>query len=182
MTLWNYNDPENLDRGIQEFVLDYSLDGVTWEEWGTFTLDRAEGSGFYEGVNGPNLGGLNAKELIITGLSNYGGTCYALSEMKVEVLEFISNVNELEEFDLSISPNPATEYLNLEVNVENIEGDLKYTIVDLKGRRMINGSIPANGDRLTHKINIQDLNPGQYFLELGNAKASSAKAFIKINR
>ncbi len=181
ITFWNYNDPENLDRGLQEIVIDYSLDGENWEEWGTVTIDQAEGSGFYEGVDGPDLEGLTAKDILITGLSNYGDNCFALSELKIEVLELVSDLAELEDFELSISPNPTSSILNLELSAENVEGDLKYTIVDLLGRNLQNGIINTGSNKIVQQIDVSFLNPGQYFLELHSARSSSSKAFTKIN-
>lgn len=82
---WNYNHPDNLNYGIQNYAVDISNDGVTWTKVGEFMLPQANASGFYEGSNGPDFNDLIARYLLITPQSNYGGSCYAISELKIDV-------------------------------------------------------------------------------------------------
>ena len=46
---WNVNIPGRTGAGIQNAVIDYSIDGSDWQEWGNFILEEAPASGFYEG-------------------------------------------------------------------------------------------------------------------------------------
>jgi hypothetical protein len=80
--IWNTNDPAHLDWGMKDVVIDYSMDGVHWVEAGQFTFPQASGLSTYEGAEGPNLDDAQARYLLITALSNYGGTCYGFSEIK----------------------------------------------------------------------------------------------------
>ena len=86
-TFWNLNDPARLNDGIQEIAIDVSLDGNTWNQMGTYTLPMSDGSSFYTGVNALSLNGATARYVLLTGLSNYGGSCYGLSEVKFGVSE-----------------------------------------------------------------------------------------------
>lgn len=83
ITLWNYNDPMHLDNGVQDIAIDISSDGVNWMEAGTATINIAQGSSRYEGENIINLGGVPADYLLVTILSNHGGSCSGFSEIKV---------------------------------------------------------------------------------------------------
>jgi len=55
MTFWNYNETDHTNQGIQDIVIDYSLDGQEWIEWGTYTMEQASGSSIYEGDLGRQI-------------------------------------------------------------------------------------------------------------------------------
>lgn len=104
--VWNYNDLLNHDNGLRDIVIDYSLDGVNWQEWGTWTLQEATGLPDYGGQNGPHFSGIEARYLLITGLSNWGGACYGMAELKIE----LGNECVLQEFvDVSVCPGESWE-------------------------------------------------------------------------
>lgn len=84
---WNANDPSHLDYGINEVVIDYSLDGIDWKELGNYSFSQASGLSTYEGETGPDFTGLYLKYVLITVLSNHGGTCYGFGEARFEVLD-----------------------------------------------------------------------------------------------
>lgn len=84
MIIWNLNHPDYIKDGLNKVIIDVKQSGMsTWTLIDTFTFPKAPGSGFYEGFRGPDLGGINATDLLITALSNHGGGCYGLSEIKV---------------------------------------------------------------------------------------------------
>ena len=81
--IWNTNEPGALETGIQEVVVDYSLDGENWQEWGEFTFEMGTGEAIYGGFAGPDFEGLEAQHVLITVLSNFGDpNCAGLSEIK----------------------------------------------------------------------------------------------------
>ena len=82
MKIWNMNAPDLLDYGIQNVIIDISDDGTNWTEFGQFTFSQATGKNDYEGIEEINFEGRKAKYILFTPTSNYGGTCYALSEIK----------------------------------------------------------------------------------------------------
>ncbi len=84
---WNANDPAHLDYGINEVVIDYSLDGISWNELGNYSFSQASGLSTYEGETGPDFTGLSLKYVLITVLSNHGGSCYGFGEARFEVLD-----------------------------------------------------------------------------------------------
>ena len=83
ITLWNYNDPLNLDNGVQEIAIDVSIDGINWSEAATALVTISDGSAFYEGEEILSLGGVAASHLLITVLNNHGGSCTGFSELKI---------------------------------------------------------------------------------------------------
>lgn len=80
--MWNLNDPANLDEGLSEFRVDYSLDNTNWIEYGNFTINQSDGSSFYEGEEVFDFNGISARYVIITAVSNGGGTCYGFDEIR----------------------------------------------------------------------------------------------------
>ncbi len=94
MIIWNLNHPDYIKDGLNKVIIDVSSNGTTWTMIDTFTFPKAPGSGFYEGFRGPDLGGVSARYLLITALSNHGGGCYGLSEMRVYTTD--QNNNDLE--------------------------------------------------------------------------------------
>jgi len=83
---WNYNVTNLTGRGFKQVAIDYSLDGTSWTDGGTFQLPQANGDQGYEGVTGLDLSGISARYILITALSNWnGGTCAGLSEVRFEV-------------------------------------------------------------------------------------------------
>lgn len=92
LTLWNANQTGETDRGFQQMVIDYSMDGTNWIEWGTYTLNQAPGTDGYMGENGPDLAGIKAQYLILTAVSNYGDpNCASLAEVKFEVIPAVTS-------------------------------------------------------------------------------------------
>jgi len=93
-TFWNYNDPDELDKGLRIVAIDYSVDGVDWVELGNFDFPQANGQSIYEGFKGPDFGGQSMRYLLITALDNYGDeSCYGFSEMRVQLRSAILPVN-----------------------------------------------------------------------------------------
>jgi hypothetical protein len=72
MHVWNHNTQTEsiLGFGIKEALIEYSTDGETWSELGIVELAQGTGMADYTGADVP-LGGIMAKLIKITGLSNY---------------------------------------------------------------------------------------------------------------
>jgi hypothetical protein len=70
--VWNHNSQTEavLGFGIEEALLEYSLDGETWDELRTVILEQASGAAHYTGMD-VALGGITAKVIKITALSNH---------------------------------------------------------------------------------------------------------------
>ena len=141
---WNVNNPERLEEGVQEVVLDISIDGQSWWEWGSFTLDQSDGSAYYEGTSGPDFSGTNARYLLFTPVSNYGGNCYGFAELRINVAEeLISSTENLLDVDLTLAPNPADNQTILTFDTD-LSGEGIIQVVDNIGRIVFRNSLNIN--------------------------------------
>ena len=89
--IWNYNDPNDLGSCIKELNIQVSVDGATWTDFGTVTLGQSSadedsrlGGCVACNYDDPiNFGGIPAKFIALTPVSNYGGAQNGLSEIRV---------------------------------------------------------------------------------------------------
>ncbi len=81
--IWNYNVQGQTDRGFSSVAIDYSSDGVTWEQFGpNYTWSLADGTGSYSGFQGPNFNGLGARYILITSLdANHASGCRGIGKV-----------------------------------------------------------------------------------------------------
>lgn len=144
-TIWNLNAYGQTENGVSDVVIDYSLDGVNWTEWGSYALDRAEALSTYEGEEGPDFQGLLARYLLITSIANYGGECHGFSEFRVESKSVqISSVtnNELQ-ISVNAQPNPFSNETKILLN-DLPNGALTYQMQDALGRILQKGEVTGS--------------------------------------
>ncbi len=166
MQLWNLNNPAYLSSGAKTLAIDYSLDGLSWIEWGTWELAEAEASGFYEGEAGPDLDGITAQYLLITILENYGGDCAGLSEIKVGLGDPSDVEDLIEEMNgFAVFPNPAVEFTNLNINSDYAEA-AQISITDVSGRLVQTVNAQLNSGEKFIKLNLASLQNGHYLINL----------------
>ena len=178
--LWNVNHPNGLDSGAKFVVVDYSDDGQSWSEWGSFEVGMAEGSGFYEGVAGPDFDGLQAAHLLLTIVENHGGDCAGFSEIRIETSE-ISAVTDIAEQAFKLFPNPAVEYTKLQIETEGYEVG-QIIILDEVGKPIISQEVTMPGG--AHEVKVafpQDVSSGQYYLRLITDKRDHTQDFSIIS-
>ncbi len=83
--LWNYNHPQFLNRGARQIIIDVSNDGTNWTHVETVELPQANGRSTYEGVNIMNFNNTQARFVLITVQTNWGGSCFGLAEVRIGV-------------------------------------------------------------------------------------------------
>jgi hypothetical protein len=185
MTIWNTNDPPHLDWGMKDVAIDYSTDGENWYTAGDFTFPQASGLSTYEGEEGPYLGDIEGRYLLITGLTNYGGECFGLSEMRVTgeevIISDVEDVATLDCVDVKIYPNPFAEEMTLDLS-SGCSGDVRIIVYDSKGQ-MISGEKAnlVNGQQKSLQIG-RDLPAGAYSLYIEYGGKSIQRSIIKMNR
>jgi len=86
MRVWNHNSPLEsvVGYGIKEALIEYSLDGIAWSEFGIVELPQA-GSADYQGIE-ISMDGIEAQSVRITAISNWstlGVKQYGLSEVQL---------------------------------------------------------------------------------------------------
>ncbi len=87
-TFWNYNVATKTGKGFKDVIIDYSIDGNSWIELAQFQLPQATGSSNYTGFDGPDLGSLPGRYILLSAQSTWDdGACAGLSEFKVRVGE-----------------------------------------------------------------------------------------------
>jgi len=64
--IWNYNVLNETDKGFENVAVDYSDDGLTWNEFGSYTWPVAPGSSGYSGFPGPDFQGTYARYILIS--------------------------------------------------------------------------------------------------------------------
>jgi hypothetical protein len=112
--IWNYNAENHTDKGMKDLIIDYSEDGQTWFELGTYSIEEASGSQQYTGIEGPDFAGITARYVLFTFLSNWGDpNCSGLSEVRFDVISVLDIDDEFSEESLvfKIHPNPAAEII-----------------------------------------------------------------------
>lgn len=84
--IWNANRTGELNQGIKTAEIDYSTDGNTWVNLGTFSFPQATGAIDYEGFQGPALGGIFVQKILLTVTETYGnGSCASLAEIRFDI-------------------------------------------------------------------------------------------------
>lgn len=175
--VWNTNAPDLLDWGMQEIVVDYSTDAITWEELGTYTLNQATGFNRYEGEFVADFNNIRANYVLITGLNNYGGACYGLSEVKINIDNTV-NIKENDCLKATVYPNPFGDKLNLKISENCSNSLINYTIVDAMGRIVVLTNTINKGE-IKEILSDQKIVPGIYFVTLSDGEQTSQIKVIK---
>ncbi len=175
--VWNTNAPDLLDWGMQEIVVDYSVDGITWEELGTYTLNQGTGFNKYEGEFVADFNNVRANYVLITGLNNFGGACYGLSEVKINVDNTVG-LKENKCLKASVYPNPFGQELNLRLTESCSFSTVNYKIIDALGRTIVQEN-NINKGQTKQILTAKNILPGIYFVLLNNGKETSKIKVIK---
>jgi len=110
MWVWNYNQitPSGGDRttrGTRECTIEYSLDGGAWSKLGgTHTFAKADGSNTYAHNTEVDFGGVKARYVKITIISNHGHTIAGLSEVRFYAGDSVGFENETSSDLEAVSP------------------------------------------------------------------------------
>ena len=195
-TFWNFNTPTRLNHymnmpwsynllqgaledGLKDVVIDFSIDGIQWQEWGRFTIPKANGSGFYQGVPGPDFNGKIARYVLITARNNHGGTCYGLGEFRVKATP--ASVSETEDNDksavlVSISPNPAKDLINIGLEYFPA-GEVQYLLYDIKGQLITQGDWSVTSSLENYSLSVSQYNSGHYILHVQGKDLTKSVSF-----
>jgi hypothetical protein len=176
---WNINNYIHQDDGMRNIAIDVSVNGSTWTEAAVFELEKGAVSGFYEGVAGPDLTGTDARYLLITGLSNYGGACMGLSEFRVQATPATTSVSEAElGAQLIPSPSPFSDITRIDITLPT-DGQYQYTVSSMDGKIVNTGQVQVAGSTGFVTIQGSELVAGAYIFTLTNGSASSSLRIIK---
>lgn len=178
---WNHNVPTTLDYGANVLAIDYSLDGISWSELGTMTLNTASGEPIYEGQPGLDFGNIEARFVLITVLSTHGGSCAGISEVKIEASRSTAVDDEFK-FNTCINveayPNPFVHSLVVDINSQ-CGTSSEFYIADITGRP-VTPKQTINDNSITSTINCKDLMSGIYILHVLSGDQHIKQKVIKI--
>ena len=181
---WNLNVAGKTNAGIRTAVIDYSIDGSSWEEWGTFELDEATASGFYEGQAGPDLDNLEARYIIITVIENYGNLCNGLSEVRFATTGVTTSTEEtdLTFGELTVFPNPASDITQVSISTaKNLQGQMQ--IVDMSGQLVYKQNVQLVSGETQIPIDVKNFSTGQYIVNIsGDGFSQSAQLNVVIDK
>ena len=181
--VWNTNVSDNLNLGIKTMVIDYSTDGVTWLSSQEVEIPMADASTFYTGNEGPDLNGIEARYILITALTNYGGECVGFSEIKFNTAGVVSDVTDIDELDGSIAifPNPMDGSGEIEL-VDIPSGNYQYFISDILGRVLLNNSLKISSEKVNIHLDVKDFINGIYSITLTDGSKLKSKSFEILNK
>ena len=169
--VWNSNAAGKTQTGFRNVVVDFSTDGVVWRELGTYTFPQGSGEAVYGGFEGFDFEGQEVRYVLITALDNWGdATCYGLAEIKFSKWDDSSSPgSNLAEFDLELYPNPAKDYVNLDIHSTRLS-QARIQITNVLGQ-VFYESEPwvRSGDNRFHIV-LDDFGPGLYVVSLLNRK------------
>ncbi|MEM1119967.1 MAG: PA14 domain-containing protein [Bacteroidota bacterium] len=78
--VWNYNAQNATNQGFEQATIDYSSDGINWQELGTFNWSLAPGTNNYAGFAGPDFSGITAQYVLISS-NDDPNSCRGLSKV-----------------------------------------------------------------------------------------------------
>jgi hypothetical protein len=179
--LWNINAPERLTDGFNSFTVDYSLDGENWESLGEYTASQAPGEPLYEGEELFNFAGDSARYVLLTAMSNYGGDCYGISEVRIDVVDVIESLNntQTECLYVDVFPNPHDSNFNLNVG-SFCEGPIYYKFYNSSATLLKQGVLPEGGVE-NYQMFTDNVPSGIYYLVIIQNGTSKQKQIVKLN-
>ncbi|MGI8893898.1 MAG: T9SS type A sorting domain-containing protein, partial [Bacteroidia bacterium] len=88
-----------------------------------------------------------------------------------------TGINELEKASITISPNPANDFLNL--MIKNFSGNLvSISIFSALGQQVKSFSLAKGGSEINSNIDISDLQKGIYFISIANENDKITRKII----
>ncbi len=122
---------------------------------------------FYSCGNGVNNNG---------GTAGDGAACNTLSMQEGEVS---STSNIAKSFDVSIFPNPASELINLDVEVAKA-GEYRIALINAYGNEVNSQFVDFHSGENKTGLRIEDLPSGMYFLQVSNLRESALYKWMKL--
>jgi hypothetical protein len=168
---WSYaSNGLDTEWGIRDFA-HYGQHLFVSTENGIFATSNY-GQNWYECNDG--LKNLNTSSLKILNDTLYAGTFgNGIWKRAIENINLSISEQQYSSFGFEIFPNPATDYLSIELSLDN-NGEIQ--IFDIMGRKILSKSIETN-----EKISISNIPNGTYLVILKTSKNIKTKKLI-INR
>jgi hypothetical protein len=88
-----------------------------------------------------------------------------------------TSISQFDNVEVSVYPNPATNYVNVEVLSDEAQ-QFTATVVDMMGKTVYTDQIGHNGGNQVYQIPVNNLAKGVYFLHLDGTSGSHVQKFI----
>ena len=120
----------------------------------------------YVGSNNPILSYFNY---------NYNGSDFVLDMKEIYYYSDITGINEFtDDYNVSIYPNPANDYLMINTTINE---NLKIEIYTIRGQNVMSTECTNNISQM--RIDISQLPAGIYFIRIANNQNNITKKFVK---
>ena len=121
---------------------------------------------------------------IVTAKDYYGGgwsgTEDPIARMHMDGFVGAKDLPVLEATEVSIAPNPATNNVNVALNLNEPAKDVQIGIMDMTGRILEVIKVGAT-QKENVSIDVSNYTPGTYFLTVKTEKAFRPEKFVKVN-
>lgn len=176
---WNINNPAELESGARQIAISVSEDGQSWDELGIWEAAMADASGFYEGQEGYDFDGVEARFVLLTILNSHGGDCVGFAEIKIEAKDPTGLAEVEDEAGLiKIHPNPASDMAYLSF-LSKTSGLRTLQVTDITGRIVYAEEIHVHAGEQQVPLTLEAMDSGSYIVRL-IGKSSEQQAELTI--
>jgi len=106
---------------------------------------------------------------------NYDGIDFVLYEKDIYYYSDITSINEvIDNYNVSIYPNPANDYLMINTTINE---NLNIEIYTIKGQSVMSADCTNNASEM--RVDISQLPAGMYFISIANDQNNITKKFVK---
>lgn len=185
MHVWNMNAPNYWADGMQDVAIDISNDGVSWTTVGEFQIPMADATSTYEGIDLFDFGGTSAQYVLITGLTNHGGSCFGLSEIRIDVTDavIVADREPVKPTCLSakVFPNPVDASSKAIISNICSSSPIAYAIQDVSGKTVQSGVIRPTSSKMELNLDALSLTAGSYILSLQQQGVARRLKMVKVD-
>ncbi len=98
-----------------------------------------------------------------------------LSDSVIVVIANVRNPNALQDKRIYISPHPVTDYIRFTTGIAYTH----WSISDIHSKRLLSGNLEAGASK-SHQLDVHNLTPGMYMLQLYSDVKQGQRLFIKM--
>lgn len=111
---------------------------------------------------------------------NSGGTPPNLASMQACTIAYRQAVESLNTLDVSLSPNPVQQQLNVSIEDRQAVGTYALTVYDIQGNAILREELAGQNGFVEKSLATEGLAKGYYILKVSSQSGSTIKNFIKI--
>ncbi|KPM49893.1 T9SS type A sorting domain-containing protein [Jiulongibacter sediminis] len=105
------------------------------------------------------------------------GWGWAIDNLAIQVPKPAPLATEKELFDLAISPNPSTDFIDIKAKMASVN-EAEVEIYDIQGIKMSTERIQVENNEINYRVDTRSLLPGTYLLNLNSEEGRQTKRFV----